>query len=50
MAYAHKTRMYSNWNVFRTNGTDMYVMLHALFGKGSIIQFADKKNSDIFYC
>jgi len=45
--YASRTNSYGNFDYFRSNGTDMYVMLHALFGKGSIIQFADKKNSDI---
>ena len=45
--YAGRTLSYRNFDYFRSNGTDLYVMLHALFGKGSIIQFADERNSKI---
>lgn len=46
-SYAMRTSSYRNFDYFRSNGTDLYVMLHALFGKGSIIQFADERNSKI---
>ena len=45
--YSSRTLSYSNFDYFRSNGTDLYVMLHALFGKGSIIKFDDEKNSQI---
>lgn len=45
--YANRTMSYGNFDYFRSNGTDLYVMLHALFGKGSITKFADEKNSEI---
>jgi len=49
MAYAHKTRMYSNWNVFRTNGTDMYVLLCGLVGTDDTnTLMADQEASQIF--
>ena len=46
-SYAMRTSSYRNFDYFRSNGTDLYVMLHALYGKGSIIQFADERNSKI---
>ncbi len=46
-SYASRTSSYGNYDYFRSNGTDLYVMLHALFGKGSIIKFDDEKNSKI---
>ena len=49
MAYAHKTRMYSNWNVFRTNGTDMYVLLCGLIGTDDTNKLmADQEASQVF--
>ena len=45
--YAGRTLSYRNFDYFRSNGTDLYVMIHALFGKGSIIQFADERNSKV---
>ncbi len=45
--YASRTSSYGNYDYFRSNGTDLYVMIHSLFGKGSIIKFADEKNSKI---
>ena len=45
--YASRTASYGNFDYFRSNGTDLYAMLHSLFGKGSITQFADEKNSEI---
>ncbi len=46
-SYASRTTSYGNYDYFRSNGTDLYVMIHSMFGKGSIIQFADEKNSKI---
>jgi len=46
-AYAGRTASYGNFDYFRSNGTDLYSMIHALFGKGSITQFEDEKNSEI---
>lgn len=49
MAYAHKTRMFANWNVFRTNGTDMYVLLCALIGSDDTnTLMADQEASQVF--
>jgi len=45
--YAGRTASYGNFDYFRSNGTDLYAMLHSLFGKGSITKFADEKNSEI---
>ena len=45
--YAGRTASYGNFDYFRSNGTDLYAMLHSLFGKGAITQFADEKNSEI---
>ena len=49
MAYAHKTRMFANWNVFRTNGTDMYVLLCALVGTDDTnTLMSDQEASQVF--
>lgn len=49
MSYAHKTRMFSNWNVFRTNGTDMYIMLCALVGTDDThTLLSDQEASQVF--
>jgi len=45
--YAGRTASYGNFDYFRSNGTDLYAMIHSLFGKGSIIKFNDEKNSEI---
>lgn len=45
--YASRTASYGNFDYFRSNGTDLYAMIHSLFGKGSITKFADEKNSEI---
>ena len=45
--YAGRTISYGNFDYFRSNGTDLYAMLHSLFGKGSITKFNDEKNSEI---
>ena len=33
---------YGNYDFFRTNGTDLYLLLHSIIGAGSIVQFDDK--------
>ena len=33
---------YGNYDFFRTNGTDLYLLLHSILGSGSIVQFDDK--------
>ena len=49
MAYSHKTRMFANFNVFRTNGTDMYVLLCALVGTDDTnTLLADQEASQVF--
>ena len=45
--YAGRTASYGNFDYFRSNGTDLYAMIHSLFGKGSITKFNDEKNSEI---
>ena len=45
--YASRTASYGNFDYFRSNGTDLYAMIHSLFGKGSITKFNDEKNSEI---
>ena len=47
--YAKKTFMFNNFNVFRINGTDMYILLTALVGTDDTSDlFADKEASDLF--
>ena len=47
--YATKTMMYQNFNVFRTNGTDLYIMLTALLGTDDTDKlFADQEASQMF--
>ena len=49
MSYATKTKMFSNWNVFRTNGTDMYVLLNSLIGTDDTnTLFSDQEASQVF--
>ena len=40
--YSSRTLSYNNFDFFRTNGTDLYLLTHSLFGTGSIVQFADE--------
>jgi hypothetical protein len=48
-AYAKKTVMYNNFDVFRINGTDMYVFLVGLLGTDDTSNlFSDKQASDMF--
>lgn len=44
--YASRTNSYTNYNFFRTNGTDLYLMIHSILGTGSIVQFVNNKKSD----
>lgn len=46
--YASRTSSYSNYNFFRTNGTDLYLMIHSILGTGSIVQFVNDKKSDLY--
>ena len=44
--YSSRTLSYNNFDFFRSNGTDLYLLLHSIFGKGSIIQFSNDDSSD----
>ncbi len=46
--YASRTSSYTNYNFFRTNGTDLYLMIHSILGTGSIVQFVNDKKSDLY--
>jgi hypothetical protein len=47
--YAKKTVMFNNFNVFRVNGTDMYILLTGLTGTDDTSDmFADKEASSLF--
>lgn len=47
--YAKKTLMFNNFNIFRLNGTDMYILLTALIGTDDTSDlFADKEASQLF--
>ena len=46
--YARRTLSYNNFDYFRTNGTDLYLLVHSLIGSGSIIQFDQEKSSKTF--
>lgn len=47
--YAKKTLMYNNFNIFRLNGTDMYILLTGLVGTDDTSElFADKEASKLF--
>lgn len=39
--YIIRSMSYGNYDFFRTNGTDLYLLLHSIVGAGSIIQFDD---------
>ena len=40
--YIIRSMSYGNYDFFRTNGTDLYLLLHSILGSGSIVQFDDK--------
>jgi hypothetical protein len=40
--YASRTMSYNNFDYFRNNGTDLYLLIHSLLGSGSIVQFSNK--------
>ena len=44
--YSSRTLSYNNFDFFRTNGTDLYLLIHSILGKGSIIQFDKDSSSD----
>jgi len=46
--YATRTMSYGDFDYFRTNGTDLYLLIHSLIGSGSIIQFKNKSASDSY--
>ena len=47
--YAKKTLMFNNFNVFRINGTDMYILLTGLLGTDDTSDlFADQEASKLF--
>ena len=39
---------YNNFDYFRTNGTDLYLLVHSLIGTGSIVQFNNQDSSQAF--
>ncbi len=43
--YASRTGSYGNFNFFRNNGTDLYLLIHSLMGTGSIVQFKNDESS-----
>ena len=48
-SYAKKTVMFNNWDVFRMNGTDLYVLLVGLVGTDDTSSlFSDKEASQLF--
>ena len=46
--YASRTMSYNNFDYFRTNGTDLYLLVHSLIGTGSIVQFDKRDSSQAF--
>jgi len=42
--YIIRSMSYGNYDFFRTNGTDLYLLLHSIVGSGSIVQFDDKES------
>tara|TARA_X000000950_G_scaffold286722_1_gene396465 strand:- start:12175 stop:14067 length:1893 start_codon:yes stop_codon:yes gene_type:complete len=46
--YASRTMSYNNFDYFRTNGTDLYLLVHSLIGTGSIVQFNNQNSSQAF--
>jgi hypothetical protein len=40
--YASRTMSYNNFDYFRTNGTDLYLLVHSLIGTGSIKEIQAK--------
>ena len=43
--YASRTGSYGNFNFFRNNGTDLYLLIHSIMGTGSIVQFKNDESS-----
>ncbi len=44
--YIIRSMSYGNYDFFRTNGTDLYLLLHSIVGAGSIIQFDDTSSKN----
>ena len=40
--YIIRSMSYGNYDFFRTNGTDLYLLLHSIVGAGSIVQYDDE--------
>ncbi len=40
--YIIRSMSYGNYDFFRTNGTDLYLLLHSIVGSGSIVQYDDE--------
>ena len=40
--YIIRSMSYGNYDFFRSNGTDLYLLLHSIVGSGSIIQYDDE--------
>jgi hypothetical protein len=43
--YASRTGSYGNFNFYRNNGTDLYLLIHSIMGTGSIVQFKNDESS-----
>ena len=43
--YIIRSMSYGNYDFFRTNGTDLYLLLHSIVGTGSIVNFTNKRSS-----
>ena len=43
--YASRTLSYNNFDFFRSNGTDLYLLIHSILGSGSIVQFKNNESS-----
>ena len=43
--YASRTSSYNNFDFFRSNGTDLYLLIHSILGSGSIVQFKNDESS-----
>ena len=40
--YIIRSMSYGNYDFFRSNGTDLYLLLHSIVGSGSIVQYDDE--------
>jgi hypothetical protein len=44
--YIIRSMSYGNYDFFRTNGTDLYLLLHSIVGTGSIVQYDDETSKN----